>query len=123
MVAAEQQRRQGERHIGVPESRETRPRHAAKLQHREMKPTLVQYEAPGWGVGEVWLDDEGRVFHSELPVQSDTAGSDAGHVLAGRLKAFFAGELDDFRDVRAADRRRVLRRLRQGAAAVSAARS
>jgi len=26
-----------------------------------MKPTLVQYEAPGWGVGEVWLDDDGRV--------------------------------------------------------------
>ena len=32
-----------------------------------VKPTLVQYDAPGWGVGEVWLDEQGRVFHSELP--------------------------------------------------------
>jgi hypothetical protein len=32
-----------------------------------MKPTLVQYDAPGWGVGEIWLDEDGRVFHSELP--------------------------------------------------------
>ncbi len=65
-----------------------------------MKPTLVQYDAPGWGVGEVWLDDEGRVFHSELPRPKRTRpGSDAGHVLAGRLAAFFAGAPDDFADV------------------------
>ena len=69
-----------------------------------MKPTLVQYDAPGWGVGEVWLDDEGRVFHAELPRprgtrrNGDTA-SDPGHVLAGRLAAFFAGAADDFADV------------------------
>jgi methylated-DNA-[protein]-cysteine S-methyltransferase len=44
-----------------------------------MKPTLVQYEAPGWGVGEVWLDDDGRVFYSELPRPRRTPlGSDAG---------------------------------------------
>jgi methylated-DNA-[protein]-cysteine S-methyltransferase len=65
-----------------------------------MKPTLVQYEAPGWGVGEVWLDDDGRVFYSELPRPKRTGPvSDAGDVLAGRLAAFFAGEPDDFRDV------------------------
>jgi methylated-DNA-[protein]-cysteine S-methyltransferase len=65
-----------------------------------MRPTLVQYEAPGWGVGEVWLDDDGRVFHSELPRPKRTGpGSDAGHVLAGRLAAFFGGEPDDFADV------------------------
>ena len=67
MAHAEQQRRQGERHVEVAECRQLRPRHAAKLQHRQMKPTLVQYDAPGWGVGEVWLDEDGRVFHSELP--------------------------------------------------------
>lgn len=65
-----------------------------------MKPTLVQYEAPGWGVGEVWFDDRGRVFHSELPRPRRTPPrSDPGHVLAGRLQAFFAGEPDDFLDV------------------------
>lgn len=27
----------------------------------------MHYDAPGFGVGEVWLDEKGRVFHSELP--------------------------------------------------------
>jgi methylated-DNA-[protein]-cysteine S-methyltransferase len=65
-----------------------------------MKPTLVQYEAPGWGVGEVWLDDDGRVFYSELPRPRRTRPvSDTGDVLAGRLVDFFAGKPDDFADV------------------------
>ncbi|HEY8645925.1 MAG TPA: methylated-DNA--[protein]-cysteine S-methyltransferase [Gaiellaceae bacterium] len=65
-----------------------------------MKPTLVQYDAPGWGVGEVWLDDDGRVFYSELPrPKRSSPVSDTGHVLAGRLAAFFAGAADDFADV------------------------
>ena len=65
-----------------------------------MKPTLVQYEAPGWGVGEVWLDADGWVFHSELPRPKRTRpGSDAGHDLSRRLAAFFAGAADDFADV------------------------
>ena len=65
-----------------------------------MKPTLVQYDAPGWGVGEVWLDDEGRVFHSELPRPKRTCPtSEVGHVLARRLAGFFAGAPDDFADV------------------------
>jgi methylated-DNA-[protein]-cysteine S-methyltransferase len=65
-----------------------------------MKPTLVQYEAPGWGVGEVWLDDDGRVFYSELPRPKRISPvSDAGDVLAGRLAAYFAGAPDDFADV------------------------
>jgi methylated-DNA-[protein]-cysteine S-methyltransferase len=71
-----------------------------------MKPTLVQYEAPGWGVGEVWLDDDGRVFYSELPRPKRTGpGTVPSHVLSGRLAAFFAGAPDDFADVplRAAD--------------------
>lgn len=65
-----------------------------------MKPTLVQFEAPGWGVGEVWLDEDGRVFHAELPRPRRTRpGSDPGHVLAGRLQAYFAGAPDEFADV------------------------
>ena len=69
-----------------------------------MKPTLVQYEAPGWGVGEVWLDDRGRVFHSELPRQTrlrDVSESQEGSLegLRRRLIAWFEGEPDDFRDV------------------------
>jgi methylated-DNA-[protein]-cysteine S-methyltransferase len=69
-----------------------------------MKPTLVQYDAPGWGVGEIWLDEKGRVFHSELPrARGQTRvrpGSDPEVRLAARLQAFFAGEPDDFRDVK-----------------------
>jgi methylated-DNA-[protein]-cysteine S-methyltransferase len=65
-----------------------------------MKPTLVQYDAPGWGVGEVWLDDEGRVFYSELPRPKRTSPvSDTLNDLGRRLAAFFAGEPDDFADV------------------------
>lgn len=72
-----------------------------------MKPTLVQYDAPGWGVGEVWLDEDGRVFHSELPrprslsklrASSDAVGNDPQR-LAARLQAYFAGAVDDFHDV------------------------
>jgi methylated-DNA-[protein]-cysteine S-methyltransferase len=64
----------------------------------------VQYEAPGWGVGEVWLDDAGRVFHSELPrprrrdprVRHE---SDSSQTLGARLQAFFAGQPERFDDV------------------------
>ncbi len=65
-----------------------------------MKPTLVQYDAPDWGVGEVWLDEQGRVFHSELPRPRRTSpGTVPEHVLAGRLAAWFDGATDDFGDV------------------------
>jgi O-6-methylguanine DNA methyltransferase len=68
-----------------------------------MRPTLVQYDAPGFGIGEVWLDPEGRVFHSELPrARRQTCvrrASDAGGVLARRLSAWFEGVADDFLDV------------------------
>ena len=68
-----------------------------------MKPTLVQYDAPGWGVGEIWLDEDGRVFHSELPrprrLSRLRAGSDAAQTLIVRLQAFFAGDAVSFADV------------------------
>jgi methylated-DNA-[protein]-cysteine S-methyltransferase len=59
----------------------------------------VQYEAPAFGVGELWLEKD-RVLWSELPRPSEPRPvSDPGHVLAGRLQAFFAGGADDFADV------------------------
>jgi methylated-DNA-[protein]-cysteine S-methyltransferase len=65
-----------------------------------MTPTLVQYEAPGWGVGEVWLAGT-RVVHSELPrPRRRTGGTDAAQALVQRLQAFFAGEPEEFADVR-----------------------
>jgi methylated-DNA-[protein]-cysteine S-methyltransferase len=68
-----------------------------------MKPTLVHYDAPGFGVGEVWLDPRERVFHSELPRPGRRArrgaASEAGRELARRLEAWFEGTPDDFLDV------------------------
>jgi methylated-DNA-[protein]-cysteine S-methyltransferase len=65
-----------------------------------MKPTLVQYDAPGWGVGEIWLDDGGVVFYSELPrPRGPSPAADTHHLLARRLVAYFAGQADDFADV------------------------
>ena len=59
----------------------------------------MRYEAPPFGVGELWLEG-GRVLWSELPRPSEPRpGSDPRHVLAGRLAAFFAGGADDFDDV------------------------
>jgi O-6-methylguanine DNA methyltransferase len=64
-----------------------------------MKPTLVQYEAPGWGVGEVWLDDDGRVFYSELPrPKGSRQGSDAGDDRPGRLAGVVTGAHHDDSD-------------------------
>jgi methylated-DNA-[protein]-cysteine S-methyltransferase len=66
-----------------------------------MKPTLVQFDAAGFGVGEVWLE-RGRVFHTELPRPRRTRPVDGSNdvELAVRLSAFFAGEPDEFADVR-----------------------
>jgi methylated-DNA-[protein]-cysteine S-methyltransferase len=61
-------------------------------------PTVVRYDAPPFGVGELWLDGA-RVVWSELPKPDMSRGQSPGHVLAGRLAAFFAGGADDFADV------------------------
>ena len=59
----------------------------------------MQYEAPPFGVGELWLDS-GRVLWSELPRPAEPRpGTVPGHVLAERLREFFAGGEDDFADV------------------------
>lgn len=68
-----------------------------------MRPTLVQYDAPGFGIGEVWFDEKGRVFHSELPRPRRQTGvrpgSDPAGRLAQRLSAWFQGNADDLLDV------------------------
>ena len=68
-----------------------------------MRPTLVQYDAPGWGVGEIWLDEDGHVFHCELPrprraARVQRSSADA-RTLRARMRKFFAGKDDDFLDV------------------------
>ena len=69
-----------------------------------MAVTQVAYEAEGWGVGELWLED-GRVVWHELPwpraggavTANGTGGLAAG--LVRRLQAYFAGEVVTFADV------------------------
>ena len=64
-----------------------------------MQPTVVRYEAPSFGVGEVWLAGD-RVVWSELPRPSEPQpAAAAGHALTERLEAFFGGAADDFADV------------------------
>jgi methylated-DNA-[protein]-cysteine S-methyltransferase len=60
-------------------------------------PQVVRYHAPGWGIGELWVED-GLVLWSELPEPSglEPAGE---HPLADRLRAFFRGEPEDLGDV------------------------
>ncbi len=61
------------------------------------------YDAPGWGVGEVWLRN-GVLVHHELPRprhEVATAGARAGQVppLRDRLVAYFAGDRSGFDDI------------------------
>jgi O-6-methylguanine DNA methyltransferase len=64
-----------------------------------MRPTPLLYDAPGFGVGEVWLDEDGRVFYAELPRPRAVDGAIRRHPLGRRLTAFFRGRRDDFADV------------------------
>ncbi len=60
--------------------------------------TRVAYEADGWGVGELWLDDEVVVWH-ELPAPGPAQVTDCSYPLVERLQAYFAGEPVTFDDV------------------------
>jgi methylated-DNA-[protein]-cysteine S-methyltransferase len=64
-----------------------------------MRPTLVQYEAPGWGVGELWLEGDLVVWSEHPRPRKSRPESVPAHELAARLVEFFAGEPDDFADV------------------------
>jgi methylated-DNA-[protein]-cysteine S-methyltransferase len=59
--------------------------------------THVSYEAPGWGVGEAWLDGD-RLLHHELPRPGVPQGGPS-HLLGDRFARYFDGEADDFCDV------------------------
>lgn len=87
---------------------------------------MLSYEAPGFGVGELWLDGDRLVWH-ELPrpvTRTDVSGPGAGRMpptassvtrksagvarethrgsaegLADRLQAFFRGEPETFDDI------------------------
>jgi methylated-DNA-[protein]-cysteine S-methyltransferase len=57
----------------------------------------VAYDAEGWGVGELWLQGARLLCH-ELPRPASPEAA-VGDPLADRLRAYFAGERDDFLDV------------------------
>jgi methylated-DNA-[protein]-cysteine S-methyltransferase len=88
-----------------------------------VSPTLVRYDAPGFGVGEVWLEGECVVW-AELPSPRRQEPGDElspGDELTARLAAFFAGGADDFVDVELlydegfyGDCQRALRGVRRG---------
>ena len=62
-----------------------------------MSATHVSYEAPGWGVGEIWLEGD-RLLHHELPRPAVEQRGKA-HPLGERFVRYFAGQADDFLDV------------------------
>jgi methylated-DNA-[protein]-cysteine S-methyltransferase len=57
-----------------------------------------RYEAPGWGVGELWLDGERVVWH-EAPTFGRAAEEGHEHPLVDRLLSYFRGEPVAFDDV------------------------
>jgi methylated-DNA-[protein]-cysteine S-methyltransferase len=57
-----------------------------------------RYEAPGWGVGELWLDGDCVVWH-EAPTAGRAADEERSHPLAERLTGYFRGEPVSFDDV------------------------
>jgi methylated-DNA-[protein]-cysteine S-methyltransferase len=58
----------------------------------------LAYEAEGWGVGELWLDD-GRVVWHELPHPSRMGRKPGTSELVERLRSYFAGDDVSFDDV------------------------
>lgn len=57
-----------------------------------------RYSAPGWGVGEVWLDGERVVWH-EAPRAGVEPDDARPHPLCERLVSYFAGDDVTFDDV------------------------
>jgi len=62
-----------------------------------MSATHASYEAPGWGVGEVWLEGD-CLLHHELP-RPAVEPRGRNHALAERFARYFSGGPDDFLDV------------------------
>lgn len=61
---------------------------------------MLPYEVPGWGVGELWLQDGTLVYH-ELPRAASPrpAGAREAPVLLELVKAYFAGRPVAFDEV------------------------
>jgi methylated-DNA-[protein]-cysteine S-methyltransferase len=59
---------------------------------------VLSYEAPGWGVGELYLDG-GTLLYHELPSSRASSAELRGHPLVERLLQYFAGERVAFDDV------------------------
>jgi methylated-DNA-[protein]-cysteine S-methyltransferase len=55
---------------------------------------VVEYEIEGWGVGEIWLEEETVVNH-ELPRAAALRRS-ASHPVVDRVRAYFGGESVSF---------------------------
>jgi methylated-DNA-[protein]-cysteine S-methyltransferase len=58
----------------------------------------VRYEVEGWGVGQLWLQDEVLLWH-ELPTGTGTAGACSYSELGARFQSYFAGDRPEFEDV------------------------
>jgi methylated-DNA-[protein]-cysteine S-methyltransferase len=69
-----------------------------------MAPRLIRYDAPGWGVGELWLEG-GRVVWHELPRPgaqphtSDKLSHDRCDEVVALIRTYLAGEPVELRDV------------------------
>ena len=65
-----------------------------------MRAKLTRYEVPGWGVGELWMQDGVVLAHdfAFAPLQPQTCEDDQPP-LVDKLRAFFAGEAVAFDDV------------------------
>jgi methylated-DNA-[protein]-cysteine S-methyltransferase len=71
----------------------------ALTERHSMDVRVVAYEADGWGVGEVWLDNDGILVNHELPAARAARGGANAEPLAERLRDYFGGGRDDFGDV------------------------
>jgi methylated-DNA-[protein]-cysteine S-methyltransferase len=62
---------------------------------------LTRYAVPGWGVGELWTENDVVLAHDfDFGVRDDDLGDTASqHELVGRFTAFLAGEAVAFDDV------------------------
>jgi methylated-DNA-[protein]-cysteine S-methyltransferase len=59
---------------------------------------VVAYDAPGWGVGELYFRS-GRLLYHELPSAGSLSAERDAHPLAQRMQAYFRGERVSFEDV------------------------
>ncbi len=62
------------------------------------RPRRIEYEAAGWGRGELWLDGDEVLWHTGPAGGSRRTHAD--HPLTRRLVAYYAGEPVSFDDVR-----------------------